>query len=114
MSGAIAYVVLERQAPGRKRLQDVVMGRRAAVAAAAGFLLPSLALGRMIDQRNLAITNALPDVLDLLIVCLEAGCALDQAFVKVAEELSIAYPAIGEELKMLSTETRAGKPRMEA
>jgi tight adherence protein C len=73
-----------------------------------------MVLGRMIEQRNLAITNGLADVLDLLIVCLEAGCALDQAIVKASEELSLAYPAIGHELKMLSTETRAGKPRMEA
>jgi tight adherence protein C len=61
-----------------------------------------------------AITNGLPDVLDLLIVCLEAGSALDQAIVKATEELYLAYPALGEELKMLTAETRAGKPRMEA
>ena len=53
-------------------------------------------------------------MLDLLIVCLEAGCSLDQAIVKATEELSLVYPALGEELKMLTTETRAGKPRIEA
>jgi tight adherence protein C len=197
-AGALTYTLLERQAPGRKRLQEVVSGRRhvaaapvalanlsltdrpsrvteriasfvpkspsemnklrrrlvragyhsltpalvfavaelvlpvvfgglmllivgwpqgllfGALAAFAGFLLPSLVLGRLIEKRRVAITNGLPDVLDLLIVCLEAGCALDQAIVKATEELYLVYPALGEELKMLSTETRAGKPRMEA
>jgi len=86
----------------------------AGLAAVIGFMLPSLLLGRMIEQRRVAITNGLPDVLDLLIVCLEAGCSLDQAIVKATEELALVYPALGEELKMLTAETRAGKPRIEA
>ena len=53
-------------------------------------------------------------MLDLLIVCLEAGSSLDQAVVKASEELAIAYPALAEELRVLTTETRAGKPRLEA
>ena len=53
-------------------------------------------------------------MLDLLIVCLEAGCALDQGIVKATDELELAYPALAEEFRMLITETRAGKPRLEA
>ena len=79
-----------------------------------GFLLPSLVLSRLIEKRRKAITNGLPDVLDLLIVCLEAGSSLDQAIMKATAELSLVHPALGEELKMLSTETRAGKPRIDA
>jgi len=86
----------------------------AGLAAVIGFMLPSLVLARMIEQRRVAITNGLPDVLDLLIVCLEAGCSLDQAIVKATEELALVHPALGEELKMLTAETRAGKPRIEA
>ncbi len=86
----------------------------AGLSAVIGFMVPSLILGRLIERRKLAITQGLPDVLDLLIVCLEAGSSLDQAIVKATEELYLAYPALGEELKMLSTETRAGKPRIEA
>lgn len=86
----------------------------AALGGVVGFVLPSLVLGRLIEHRREAITNGLPDVLDLLIVCLEAGCSLDQAIAKATEELSLVYPALGEELRMLSTETRAGKPRIEA
>ena len=85
-----------------------------AIAGIVGFLLPGVVLGRLIENRSKAITNGLPDVLDLLIVCLEAGCSLDQAIVKATDELSLTYPALSEELKMLTTETRAGKPRIEA
>jgi len=84
------------------------------LAAMIGFLLPGVVLGRLIERRRQAISNGLPDVLDLLIVCLEAGCSLDQAIVRATEELSLAHPALSDELKMLTTETRAGKPRIEA
>jgi tight adherence protein C len=86
----------------------------AAFGAVVGFLIPSVVLGRLIEKRRTAISNGLPDVLDLLIVCLEAGCSLDQAIVKATEELALVYPALGQELRMLTTETRAGKPRIEA
>ena len=91
--------------------QGIVLGILGAIV---GFLMPSVVLGHLIERRRNAISNGLPDVLDLLIVCLEAGCSLDQAIVKATEELYLVYPALGEELKMLTTETRAGKPRIEA
>jgi tight adherence protein C len=84
------------------------------IGAAVGFLLPSLVLEKLIEKRRKLITNGLPDVLDLLIVCLEAGSSLDQAIVKASDELALAYPALAAELKMVTTETRAGKPRLEA
>lgn len=79
-----------------------------------GYVLPSLVVQRQIAKRRLQIQNGLPDALDLLIVCLEAGLGIDQAILKAAEELSIAYPALGDELRMVNIETRAGKPRLEA
>jgi tight adherence protein C len=86
----------------------------AGLGAVVGYLLPGLYLDRQVVKRRLQIRNGLPDVLDLLIVCLEAGSSLDQAVMKATEELAIAYPALAEELRVLTTETRAGKPRMEA
>lgn len=86
----------------------------AAFAGALGYLLPGLYLDFKMTGRRKEIRNGLPDVLDLLIVCLEAGSSLDQAIVKASEELSIAYPALADELRILTTETRAGKPRLEA
>ena len=56
----------------------------------------------------------MPDALDLLVVCIEAGSGLDQAIMKTADELIIAYPILGEELRMLNVEIRAGKSRLDA
>jgi tight adherence protein C len=84
------------------------------VTALMGWLVPGVVLGRIIKARQKVIENGLPDALDLMIVCLEAGSALDQAILKVSEELALAYPALAEELQTLLTETRAGKPRLEA
>jgi tight adherence protein C len=79
-----------------------------------GYMIPGFWLSREVTKRKKMITNGLPDALDLLIVCVEAGLGLDQAIVKAAEELAVSHPALSEELAMLTTEVRAGKPRMEA
>jgi tight adherence protein C len=79
-----------------------------------GYMLPGLILDRLIAKRQKQIQNGLPDMLDLLIVCLEAGSSLDQGIMKATDELELAYPALAEEFRMLITETRAGKPRLEA
>jgi tight adherence protein C len=84
------------------------------MAALAGTQIAPALLRRKIQQRQKVIQNGLPDALDLLIVCLEAGSAIDQAIVKVSDELSVAYPPLGEELRLVITETRVGKPRVEA
>jgi tight adherence protein C len=85
-----------------------------ALCALIGWFLPGFWLSRQIKARQKVIRNGLPDALDLMIVCLEAGSAMDQAIMKVGEELATAYPALSEEFKLLITETRAGKPRIEA
>ena len=79
-----------------------------------GYIAPGMMLDRKISQRKLKIENGLPDALDLLIVSLEAGLALDQAILKTSEELSIAHPELAEELRLVNIECRAGKPRLEA
>lgn len=79
-----------------------------------GYLIPGYIVARRIRLRKKQIQNGLPDALDLLIVSLEAGLGMDQAILKCSEELVIAYPALSEELQFVNTETRAGKPRVEA
>jgi tight adherence protein C len=79
-----------------------------------GYLIPGYIVARRIRLRKKQIQNGLPDALDLLIVSLEAGLAIDQAILKCSEELGIAYPALSHELQLINTETRAGKPRIEA
>ena len=79
-----------------------------------GAMLPDLWLRKKIRAHAKAITNGLPDVLDLLIVCIEAGSALDQAIAKASEELDLTHPALTRELRLITTEIRAGVSRMEA
>ena len=69
---------------------------------------------RLITLQKRRIENGLPDALDLMIVCVEAGSGLDQAILKTSEELKISHPALATELQMITTEVRAGKPRIEA
>jgi tight adherence protein C len=174
ITGSLAWVVLSRSAPGRRRLQarqqttssvlldnptlkDMTRLRRrfvragyntltpvaiftvaqiacpilfgiiplfffpfskvwyvCALTALIGFQIPGFILHRKILNRQKAISNGLPDALDLLIICLEAGSSLDQGLLKASEELALPHPALAEELKILIAETRAGKPRIEA
>jgi tight adherence protein C len=62
----------------------------------------------------LAIRLGLPEALDLLTICVEAGLGLDQAILRVAEEQQLGQPALAEELNLVNLEQRAGKPRSEA
>jgi tight adherence protein C len=80
----------------------------------AGYLLPGIALARMVKRRQHKIRLALADALDLLVVSVEAGLGLDQALLRVAAELEFAYPELAGELKLINLELRAGKPRAEA
>ena len=86
----------------------------AVLGAIVGYLVPSFVLDHRIRRRQKLIQNGLPDALDLLIVCLEAGLALDHALLKSSEELQVAHPDLAEELRLINVETRAGKPRLEA
>jgi tight adherence protein C len=82
--------------------------------AAFGYLIPSMALGRMARRRQHRIRLSLPDALDLLVVSVEAGLGLDQAIQRVGEELAFAHPELSSELRLINLELRAGKSRPEA
>jgi tight adherence protein C len=79
-----------------------------------GYMLPGILLGRMIKKRNVKVRMALPDVLDLLVVCTEAGCGLDQAMVNVSRELKTVHPDMAEELTLVNMEIMAGTSRADA
>jgi tight adherence protein C len=81
---------------------------------ALGFFLPRFALKRMIANRQRRITLGLPDALDLTVICVEAGLALDQALMRVGEDLRHAHPELSDEFYLVNLEMRAGKPRAEA
>jgi tight adherence protein C len=80
----------------------------------AGYLLPGMVLARLAKRRQHRIRLSLADALDLLVVSVEAGLGLDQALMRVATELSAAYPDLADELKLVNLELRAGKARSEA
>lgn len=79
-----------------------------------GFLAPDFWLGRRIEARQKRIQKGLPDVLDLLVICMEAGLSLDQATSRTAQELGKAHPDICDEMGVVVLEQRAGRARSEA
>ena len=79
-----------------------------------GFYLPGIWLRIRIARRRDKILEALPDALDLLVVCVEAGMGLDAAINRVAEEIELNHKVLSDELKFLNLELRAGKLRRDA
>jgi tight adherence protein C len=79
-----------------------------------GYFLPELWLTSRVRKRQHRIQLSLPDALDLLVICVEAGLALDQAMLRVSQELRIAHPELCEELDLVNAEIRVGKIRIEA
>ena len=86
----------------------------AAAGAAAGLCLPAAFLRSKARKRQETITDALPDALDLLTVCVEAGLGINSAFLRIAEEFRLSSPTLSEEFDVVNREMVAGKPRMEA
>jgi tight adherence protein C len=79
-----------------------------------GFMLPEFWLQMRIKARQQRLRLALPDGLDLLVICIEVGLGLDQALLRVAQELKIVHPELSEELTLVNLEMRVGKTRIEA
>jgi tight adherence protein C len=79
-----------------------------------GYLAPDFWLGRRISSRQSRIRLTLPDLLDLLVICVEAGLGIDQATARAATELAPTHPVIADELDIVVLEQRAGRPRAEA
>jgi tight adherence protein C len=78
------------------------------------YLLPDMWLRAKIKKRNERIRRSLPDALDLLVICVEAGLGLDQAMLRVGQELHLSHPDIHYEFMQVNLEQLAGKPRLEA
>jgi tight adherence protein C len=78
------------------------------------FYAPDLYVSRLIRQRRERVRLGLPDALDLLAICMEAGLGLDQALLRVGAELIDTHPDLSDEFNLISLEQRAGTPRIEA
>ena len=85
-----------------------------AVAAGIGYLAPDFWLSNRVSARQSQLRLGLPEALDLIVICVEAGLSMDKATMRTSEELRISQPAIADELKLVSLEQRAGRPRAEA
>lgn len=79
-----------------------------------GYLLPDLALTWKVRRRQLLLRRGLPDALDLLVICVEAGLGLDQAIMKVSQDLRITHRELSDEFQLVNLEMRVGKSRIEA
>lgn len=79
-----------------------------------GYFLPDLILNRLVQRRQKKIKEALPDALDLMVVCVEAGQGLNAALKRVADDLMATNPIIAQELLMVNLEINAGRERQQA
>jgi tight adherence protein C len=79
-----------------------------------GYVLPSWMVGRRLKKRQKEMQKALPDALDMLVVSVEAGLGLNQALVRVSEEIYRISPVLSEQLALVNLEIRAGTSREEA
>ncbi|RWA56114.1 type II secretion system protein [Cupriavidus sp. UYMSc13B] len=79
-----------------------------AVLGAIGYYVPNFVLARKVSQRQRAVFEEFPDVIDLLTVCVEAGLGLDAALMRVADELALRCPVLADELQLMLLELRSG------
>jgi len=84
------------------------------IAVGLGFFLPDFWLNWSVNRRRERIRLSLPDGLDFLAICLEAGLGLDQGIVRLGQELRVSHPALADELLQVNFEQRAGVPRITA
>ena len=73
----------------------------------AGYLIPSLVLDRLVGHRQRQIKESLPDALDLLVVCVEAGQGLNAAIKRVGDDLMVSNPILAQEFLMVNLEIGA-------
>jgi tight adherence protein C len=78
------------------------------------YLAPDMILNRLIKRRREKIRRGIPDAIDLLVICVDAGLGMDQAMLRVGQELGSSHPQIYEEFMQINREQRAGKLRLDA
>lgn len=76
-----------------------------------GYMMPKYWVTRRQAMRKQAITNAFPDSLDMMLVCVEAGQSMDQSIIRVSQELKSGFPELAEEFEIVGQESKAGKDK---
>lgn len=100
--------------PGFWALPSVVQLGMLIVLSAIFYVFPSIALDSRIKSRQRELVRALPDALDLMVVCVEAGFGINQSLAQVSDEFASKCPIIAKEFSLVVEETRAGKSTTEA
>jgi tight adherence protein C len=112
VAATLSFLELSSLRPGSLGLPMV--SALAMLACAAGFFLPNLWLSSLTDRRKATLRRELPNAMDLLVTCIEAGQGLDQALLRVATELKSVAPLLASELNTTFFETQAGLSRRES
>ena len=107
-AGLYIWVVVQPDWPIQTKLSALI------VAAAIGFYAPTLYIKNMADKRQTSVKKAFPDCLDMMLICVEAGMSIEQAFAKVGEEIGIASPELAEEMALTTAELSYLQDRREA
>ncbi len=84
------------------------------ISALAGLYLPAVFIAAKADRREREIVNGFPDALDLMLVCVEAGLAMDAAFARVGMEMTTSHPRLAEQFGAVVLELRAGRSHEDA
>jgi tight adherence protein C len=105
--GPIVAFAIGILAPSHKLMWIVVL-------AGSVYLLPGTILALMIKRRREKIRRSVPEAIDLLVICVDAGLGVDQAILRVGQELALSHPEITGEFLHIKREQRAGKARLDA
>jgi tight adherence protein C len=104
----VAFVLRDFMHGQQQRIMMIIAG------GGLGFMAGTFVLERLVRARHERLRRSLPDLLDLMVVSVEAGLGLDQAIMHVSRELRTAHPELCEEWALLNLEMRAGKRRSDA
>jgi len=106
----VGYAIL-KSATGDPSTQATILSIM--IPGAVGYMAPKYWVTRRVESRKEEIINGFPDALDMLLVCVEAGQSFDQAVIRVAKEIRLGFPALGEEFEIVAHEMKAGKDRIQ-
>lgn len=111
---ALVSPALTMLTPVPERLTGALLVLALVFSAALGFMIPAFVLNVLMRKRQAKINRELPDVLDLLVIAVEAGLGMDAAIQRVAREVSLSAPVLAQEMRMVALELKAGIPRSRA
>jgi tight adherence protein C len=100
--------------PAAWNLEQLQLGFAVCAAAGIGLIAPSYWLDQKVKERQKALRLALPDALDLMVVCVEAGLGINASLKRVAEDFRTTHPILSSEFELANFETRAGKSTTDA